>query len=156
CAEETTPTLAGVPSTGPRLWIIDPIDGTRGFAQKNGEFSVMIAFVDSGTIGVGVVLQPAVRRLTYATRGGGGWRVDGAEPVPCRVSSVAELTQATLTQSRSRTPETSRGAVAFRPAKIRESHSAGVKLALVARGEADLYPNTYDAFHDWDIAAGHI
>jgi 3'(2'), 5'-bisphosphate nucleotidase len=37
-----------------------------------------------------------------------------------------------------------------------ESYSAGVKLALVARGEADLYLNTYDNFHDWDICAGHI
>src|SRR5436190_10737150 len=39
CAEETTPTLAQSPHTGPRLWIVDPIDGTRGFAKKIGEFS---------------------------------------------------------------------------------------------------------------------
>jgi 3'(2'), 5'-bisphosphate nucleotidase len=45
---------------------------------------------------------------------------------------------------------------ALKPAKIIESHSAGVKLALVARGEADVYLNTYTEFHDWDIAAGHI
>ena len=44
----------------------------------------------------------------------------------------------------------------LRPARVLESHSAGIKLALVARGEADLYLNTYDAFHDWDICAGHI
>src|SRR5439155_23774477 len=44
CAEETTPTLANVARTGDRLWIVDPIDGTRGFARKNGEFSVMGAF----------------------------------------------------------------------------------------------------------------
>src|SRR5438128_28549 len=48
CAEETTPSLAGREDTGPRLWVIDPIDGTRGFAQKNGEFSVMIGFVHEG------------------------------------------------------------------------------------------------------------
>ena len=41
-------TLAAANHTGPRLWIVDPIDGTRGFARKNGEFSVMIAFVDRG------------------------------------------------------------------------------------------------------------
>src|SRR5437762_774497 len=45
CAEEETPALAGTSRTGPRLWIVDPIDGTRGFARKNGEFSVMIGFV---------------------------------------------------------------------------------------------------------------
>src|SRR5262245_22883741 len=65
CAEETTPTLAQVPHTGPRLWIVDPIDGTRGFAKKIGEFSVMIAFVQDGEIAVGVVQEPAHGRLTW-------------------------------------------------------------------------------------------
>src|SRR3954469_11231151 len=46
-AEEATPRLAGRPRSGPRLWVIDPIDGPRGFARKNGEFSVMIAFVEA-------------------------------------------------------------------------------------------------------------
>ena len=45
---------------------------------------------------------------------------------------------------------------ALNPARVIESYSAGIKLALVARGEADIYLNTYDAFHDWDICAGHI
>src|SRR5579859_7957864 len=45
-AEESTATLAEAPHAGNRLWIVDPIDGTRGFAKKNGEFSVMIGFVD--------------------------------------------------------------------------------------------------------------
>src|SRR5579859_7593977 len=76
CAEEETQSLAGIPTTGRRLWIVDPIDGTRGFAQKNGEFSVMIAFVDGGKIGAGVVSQPAAGRLTYASQGAGCWRRD--------------------------------------------------------------------------------
>src|SRR5262245_7762422 len=65
-AEEETPSLAGVPHEGPRLWVIDPIDGTRGFAKKNGEFSVMVGFVEQGRLALGVVLEPALRRLTYA------------------------------------------------------------------------------------------
>jgi 3'(2'), 5'-bisphosphate nucleotidase len=159
CAEETTATLQEAAHTGGRLWIVDPIDGTRGFARKNGEFSVMIGFVEAGQIGVGVVLQPAVGRLTYAVRCLGCWRRDddATEPSPCRVTSVRTLTEATLTQSRSRTPgKPSRWAEALRPARLVESYSAGIKLALVARGEADIYLNTYEAFHDWDICAGHI
>ncbi len=169
CAEESTNTLKGAACTGERLWIIDPIDGTRGFAQKNGEFSVMVAFVEKGQIGLGIVAQPAVGRLTYATRAGGCWRRDSEDqaPLPCRVSSTPSLDEATMVQSRSRIPPTpplekggawggSRWVQALRPAKVIESHSAGVKLALVARGEADLYLNTYDAFHDWDICAGDI
>lgn len=158
CAEESTATLAGAAHTGGRLWIVDPIDGTRGFARKNGEFSVMIGFVANGQIGAGVVYQPAAGRLTYATHGGGCWRRDGdGEPVACRVTAVRELAQCTLTQSRSRTPgKRSKWAEALGPARVVESYSAGIKLALVARGEADVYLNTYEAFHDWDICAGHI
>jgi 3'(2'), 5'-bisphosphate nucleotidase len=97
--------------------------------------------------------------VTYAVRGGGCWRRDGegAQAVACQVSKAAELSQATLTQSHSRNPgKPSRTVQALAPGKILESYSAGVKLALVARGEADLYLNTYDAFHDWDICAGHL
>src|SRR5262245_2087144 len=79
CAEEDTPALADVPRTGPRLWVVDPIDGTRGFATKNGEFSVMIAFVHEGRVAAGVVSEPTHARVTYAARGHGCcWRdVDG-------------------------------------------------------------------------------
>jgi 3'(2'), 5'-bisphosphate nucleotidase len=77
CAEESTSTLSDAVHTGERVWIVDPIDGTRGFARKNGEFSVMIGFVAKGEIGVGVVAQPAVSKLTYAVRGQGCWRQDG-------------------------------------------------------------------------------
>jgi 3'(2'), 5'-bisphosphate nucleotidase len=159
CAEEETATLRAAAHTGARLWIVDPIDGTRGFARKNGEFSVMVAFVDDGRPAVGIVLEPATNRLTYAVRGEGCWRLDGqsAEPAACRVSTVTALTQATLTQSHSRTPGArSKQVAALNPARVVETYSAGIKLALVARGEADLYLNTYEAFHDWDICAGQV
>src|SRR5262245_28797995 len=71
CAEEKTASLEQAAHTGPRLCIIDPIDGTRGFAKKIGEFSIMVAFVERGAIIVGVVAEPAKDRLTYATAGGG-------------------------------------------------------------------------------------
>jgi 3'(2'), 5'-bisphosphate nucleotidase len=158
CAEEQTPALAGAPRTGPRLWVVDPIDGTRGFARKNGEFSVMVAFVEGGRVVLGVVLEPAKDRCTYALRGRGCWRRDGGgEPAACRVSATADLASATLVQSHSRPPGAgSRTAQALRPARVVETYSAGVKLARVARGEADLYANDYSEFHDWDIAAGHV
>ena len=159
CAEEATPTLHEAISIGERVWIVDPIDGTRGFARKNGEFSVMIAFVERGQIGVGVVAQPAARKLTYAVRGQGCWRLDGDDenPIRCQVTTIEELRECTLTQSRSRGPtQRSHWALALQPANIVESYSAGIKLALVARGDADVYLNTYEAFYDWDICAGDI
>jgi len=159
CAEEKTANLQDRPHTGPRLWIVDPIDGTRGFAKKIGEFSVMIGFVEEGKIGVGVVLEPAKRRLTYATYGGGCWHLDGGEAQPsrCQVSSTADLDHARLTQTHSRRPEEPSNLVKrLRPGFVMETYSAGIKLAQVARGEADLYPNDYPNFSDWDICAGQI
>jgi 3'(2'), 5'-bisphosphate nucleotidase len=157
CAEEATPLLARVPHTGPRLWVVDPIDGTRGFARKVGEFSVMIAFVRDGTIAVGVVQEPAKERLTWAVRGGGCWRRDGAgETARCQVTTTSDLSAATLTQSHSNPQKPSRRVQLLQPAQVIETYSAGVKLAQVARGDADLYLNTYDASHDWDICAGEI
>jgi 3'(2'), 5'-bisphosphate nucleotidase len=162
CAEESTKTLGSEGSlvkSPKRLWIIDPIDGTRGFARKTGEFSVMIGLVDQGEITVGVVSEPARGRVTYAVRGGGCWRRDSslATAEACRVTTVSSLAAATLTQSHSRkSGQPSPQLEALHPARIIETYSAGIKLALVARGEADLYLNTYDRYHDWDICAGQI
>jgi 3'(2'), 5'-bisphosphate nucleotidase len=157
CAEETTPTLAGCRRAGPRVWVIDPIDGTRGFAQKNGQFSVMVGLAVGERVVLGVVLEPALDRLTWAVRGGGCWRQDGeGKPVACRVSATADMARATLVQSHSKPGRPVRHVELLQPGRVAETHSAGVKLARVARGEADLYVNHYPNFHDWDIAAGHI
>lgn len=158
CAEEETPTLASAPKRSRRVWVVDPIDGTRGFAQKNGEFSVMVGLIEDDQTVVGVVLEPASWRLTWAVRGGGCWRQDGASatPVRCQVTTMTDLSAATLTQSRSKPGVVSKQVKALQPARVLETHSAGVKLARVARGEADVYVNHYPNFHDWDICAGHI
>lgn len=157
CAEEVTATLENVPRIGKRLWIVDPIDGSRGFAKKNGEFSVMIAFVQDGAVGAGVVLEPAPGRLTYAQKGGGCWAIDGnGERRRCRVGTVDEPAKCALVQSHTKTGQSARPMQVLKPARVIETYSAGVKLARVARGEADVYVNTYAEFHDWDIAAGHL
>jgi 3'(2'), 5'-bisphosphate nucleotidase len=157
-AEEATPTLDACRRDGPRVWVIDPIDGTRGFAQKVGQFSIMIALVIDRVPAVGVVWEPALDRRTYATAGSGCYRLDGTteSATPCRVTTTAAVEQATLVQSHTKPGRPSRQAVALGPGRVAETHSAGVKLARVARGEADLYVNHYPSFNDWDIAAGHV
>ena len=125
----------------------------RAASRKNGEFSVMIAFVDQGQAALGVVLEPALGRLTYAVRGEGCWQRDGAGVATrCQVSSQQEVKAATLTQSRSRDPgKQSRRVKLLSPGRVIETYSAGIKLAQVARGKADIYLNSYDEVHDWDI-----
>jgi 3'(2'), 5'-bisphosphate nucleotidase len=156
-AEEATPTLAGLQQSGSRIWIIDPIDGTRGFARKNGEFSVMVALVENGEPVVGVVLEPASRRCTYATRGAGCRRMDGGEtPVPVRVTATSALAESVLIQSHTDPAKgKSRQERWLKPKHVMETYSAGIKLARIARGEADVYVSTYFVMNDWDLAAGH-
>lgn len=156
CAEESTPAFDAVPKSGRRAWVVDPIDGTRGFAKKVGQFSVMIGLLVDGRPVVGVVAEPAQDRFTFASLGDGCWaNIGGATSVRCRVSSrgFAELV---LTQSWSKTGMSPKPVQAFQPPKVIETYSGGVKLALVARGEADVYANTYETFYDWDICAGHV
>lgn len=156
CAEEATATLAAATHTGRRVWVVDPIDGTRGFARKTGQFSVMIGLLVDGRPRVGVVLEPAQGRVTYAVEGGGcWWRAGDGDPVPCRVSDRGPA-GCVLVQSWSKPGVESKPVAAVRPAKVVETYSGGVKLAMVARGEADVYANTYEAFFDWDICAGHV
>jgi 3'(2'), 5'-bisphosphate nucleotidase len=158
CAEESTPTLATAPLQGDRLWIVDPIDGTRGFAQKNGEFCIMIGMVDRGLMVVGVVFEPVRWACTFAAKGTGCWRIEGRGAVrtACRVSATNDLAKLRLTQSRSKTARESPVVKRLKPASTIETYSAGLKLAQVATGAADLYVNIYPEFHDWDICAGHI
>jgi 3'(2'), 5'-bisphosphate nucleotidase len=156
CAEESTPAFDAVPKSGPRTWVVDPIDGTRGFAKKVGQFSVMIGLLAGGQPVVGVVAEPAQRRTTFAARGGGCWvQSDASEPTRCRVSArgFADLV---LIQSWSKTGMSPKPVRALAPGRVTETYSGGVKLAAVARGEADVYANCYETFRDWDICAGHL
>lgn len=155
CAEENTPGRSAEATS--RMWVIDPIDGTRGFAKKNGEFSVMIAFTFERQPVVGVVLEPATGQVTYASISTGCWTRKGTEtPTRCVVSRTERISDARLVQSHAKPGAPDPVVATLRPAQVRETYSAGLKLALVARGESDLYVNSYPRFFDWDICAGHI
>jgi 3'(2'), 5'-bisphosphate nucleotidase len=156
CAEESTPAFDAVPTSGPRAWVVDPIDGTRGFAKKVGQFSSMIGLLVDGHPVVGVVAEPAQDRITFAALGCGCFVQTGAaEPVRCRVSAngFADLV---LVQSWAKTGMSPKPVRALAPVRVIETYSGGVKLAAVARGEADVYANCYETFRDWDICAGHL
>jgi 3'(2'), 5'-bisphosphate nucleotidase len=158
CAEEETDTPKTAAADAPaRMWVVDPIDGTRGFAMKNGEFSVMIGLTVNREVVLGVVLEPTTMTYTYAAKGGGCWTKAGEHGTPsrCAVRPTTDAAACVLVQSR---PRRSPTAVqrALAPADTLEMYSAGVKLAVVARGLADVYVNTYPNFRDWDICAGHI
>lgn len=161
CAEESTPTLEDASNRGRRIWVVDPIDGTRGFARKNDEFSILMALVVEGSPVVGGVFEPVPDRLTFAIRDEGCHVGPLLEPEAYREIETAvsdrEDTPRVLAMSRSRTAEEREELLEGFGAEIAvTTYSAGIKMAQVARGECDLYLGDYLTLHDWDVCAGHL
>jgi 3'(2'), 5'-bisphosphate nucleotidase len=157
-AEEDTNAIKGAKLSGERLWVVDPIDGTRGFARKNAEFSVMIGFCIGGKVVAGVVCEPALDRYTYARLGFGCWTRTGDGPdTRCYAQATPQLSEAIFARSHTKNPsEPGEFAGKLGVKRFLESYSAGVKLAQLARGEADIYLNDYPTYRDWDLCAGVI
>jgi 3'(2'), 5'-bisphosphate nucleotidase len=146
-----------VPPVG-RHWVLDPIDGTRGYARKSGEFALLIALVEGRRPVLGAVWEPVPARLTWALAGEGCWTRQGwhGSDHRCRVSTVAGRPRVVAMSRSQGEPGSARLLAALGAERVLATWSAGIKLALVARGEADLYLGDYLHPHDWDVAAGHL
>ena len=131
-----------------RLWVVDPLDGTREFVQHIPEFAVSIALLVDGRSLVAVVYNP-IRDLLVAGVRGRGVRVGGRTVV---TSSTSDLSTAVVLASRS---EVARGQwLPFEPrCRVVAMGSIAYKLALVASGEADATISLAPK-HGWDICAG--
>jgi len=143
-----------VPQVDRLFWLVDPLDGTKEFINRNGEFTVNIALVEQGVPVLGVVLAPALGRLFAGAQGQGAFLEDasGRRAIACR--AVPE-TGWTVVASRSHGDAKALDAflAGRRVAKVTNAGSS-LKLCLVAAGEADLYPRLGRTM-EWDIAAGH-
>ena len=131
-----------------RVWVVDPMDGTKEFIQKIPEFAVSIALVEDGAPVLGVAYNPPLDRLYWAVRGQGAW----CDEQPLRVSPLTHLKDATILSSRS---ETKRGEWdSFKNAfKTRPTGSIAYKLSLIGSGDADA-TFTLVPKNEWDICAG--
>lgn len=138
---------------GNLFWLVDPLDGTKEFINKNGEFTVNIALIENAVPVLGVVFAPAINRL-FAGAAGVGALVEDADGE--RSIQVREVPAAGLTVVASRSHNDADALKAFLcDRKIAELRGAGssLKICLVAAGEADLYPRLGRTM-EWDIAAG--
>jgi 3'(2'), 5'-bisphosphate nucleotidase len=142
------------PSACDRFWLVDPLDGTREFIQRNGEFTVNIALIESGRPTLGVVAAPALDRLFAGALGYGASVHDaaGAHRIACR-GLPAEGITVVSSRSHGDRDELDRFLLGR---KVAASTGAGssLKFCLVAAGEADLYPRLGRTM-EWDTAAGH-
>jgi len=142
------------PSTGAlgsdRLWLIDPIDGTKDFIGGYDGYAIMIGLVVDGRPRMGVVHIPAQHRTYWGTPEGSFVRVHDAV-TPLRVSAVADLQAARLVASRShRTDELDRVKASLGITDELNIASVGAKLGLLASGVRDLYVNPASKTKAWD------
>ncbi len=137
-----------------RFWLVDPLDGTREFISRNGEFTVNIALIEDGVPVLGVVWAPALRRLFAGATGRGAFEEDaqGRRAIACRPAPAEGLS---VVASRSHGDAAALGAfLAGHNVASLTSAGSSLKLCLVAAGEADLYPRLGRTM-EWDTAAGH-
>ena len=144
-----------IPVVAERFWLVDPLDGTREFVNRNGEFTVNIALVERDTPVLGVVLAPASGRLFAGAAGAGAFVEDESgrrQAITCRRIPATGLT---VVSSRSHGDLAALDA--FLTGRVVASHvtaGSSLKFCLVAGGQADLYPR-FGRTMEWDTAAGH-
>lgn len=148
-----------MPEHGARFALVDPLDGTKEFVAKNGEFTVNIAIIEHGRPVMGVVYVPAQHRLFVAESPAFAWQSKTAPdgPVPTKRSPLrirpAPAKGLTAVASKShRSPDTDEWLSHYPIAEITGAGSA-LKFCLVAAGEADVYPRLGRTM-EWDTAAG--
>lgn len=140
----------------PRYWLVDPLDGTREFIKKNGEFTVNIALIEQQRPTLGVVYAPVLDVLYYAASGTGAWKQTGTEAAQTIHTRALDRQQISVVASRSHMSE----AVASFVAALESAGSqvelismgSSLKLCLVAEGSADVYPRL-GLTSEWDTAA---
>lgn len=145
-----------LPPVDGEFWLIDPVDGTREFVSRNGDFTVNVALVRDGVPVAGVVYAPAKERLFLGGTTAGTASLRAGDPLPevqplrTRGYPAAGLT---AVASRSHLDERTRDFLArLQPAEQRSAGSS-LKFCLVAAGEADVYPR-FGPTMEWDTAAG--
>lgn len=134
-----------------RYWLVDPLDGTREFVKRNGEFTVNIALIEHGKPILGVVHAPARDQMLHAVRDAGAARATVDGDVPLRVRSVGATTR--IAGSRSHGDPRMQGFLERIGAHELVPMGSSLKFGLVAGGEADVYLR-YGATSEWDTAAG--
>lgn len=158
-------------SSWPAFWLVDPLDGTKEFVNRNGEFTVNIALIENGASVVGVVYLPVKRIIYFAARGLGAFRRDGKAGLEQDSKAIIDTSQAlplsfaetgtgdsiTVVASRSHANGASRDFVDrlrgfYRDVNLTPAGSS-LKICLVAEGAADLYPR-HGPTMEWDTGAG--
>ncbi len=159
-AEETTAS-GHVPGIGERFFLVDPLDGTKEFLSRNGEFTINIALIENAVPVFGVIYAPAMGKL-YGTAPDNAFEADapvgagGLEGLPVRAirTGASQGEGWTGVVSRSHLCEDTKRFIETYGVRDMTTIGSSLKFCLVARGEADVYPR-FGRTWEWDTAAGH-
>jgi 3'(2'), 5'-bisphosphate nucleotidase len=150
-----------IPTVARRFYLVDPLDGTKEFISRNGEFTVNIALVENGVPVAGVVYAPALHRIFVGdkTQGAAEARTEGiasARDLVWHQVKARKAPEDRLTVVASRSHRDQRTDDFLDKIGLHRLVSAGssLKFCLLATGEADLYPR-FGRTMEWDTAAGH-
>lgn len=141
-----------------RVWMIDPLDGTTGFIDNNGDFAVQIGLALEGESVLGVVYQPLTGVLYRAVRGQGSWiERPELETERASVSNHSEISKMRLAASRShRSPRMDRVVQEFGLREEVLRGSVGIKVGLIIEQQCDLYVHLSPRTKQWDTCAPEI
>lgn len=143
-----------VPENAEYCWVVDPLDGTKEFIKKNGEFTVNIALVQHRKPILGVIAVPVTGLVYFASKGNGAFKRENDTTTPIRVSDkTAELI---WVGSKSHSTEKEANLIHQKSHLIKEMLSAGSSLkgTMVAEGKADIYYR-FGLTSEWDTCAMH-
>jgi|SRR6185312_6124362 len=136
-------------------WLVDPLDGTKEFINKNGDFTVNIALIQDGAPVVGIVHVPVTGMSYYGCVGVGAFRRDkDGQASPIKVRRLIPDKPVKVVASRSHRGELLDGYLAKLGAHETVSRGSSLKFCLVAEGAADVYPRLGPT-SEWDTGAGH-
>jgi len=136
------------------FWLVDPLDGTKEFISKNGEFTVNIALIGSEGPIMGVVLAPAREKAWWGRQGAGAHMRDPEGQINSIKVRPAPAGGLTAVASRSHSDAETEKFLDEVGATERMSAGSSLKFCLVAEGRADIYPR-FGPTMEWDVAAGH-
>jgi 3'(2'), 5'-bisphosphate nucleotidase len=141
-----------------RVWMIDPLDGTNGFIDGNGDFAVQIGLAVVGEPVLGVVYQPVTNVLYRAIRSQGAWvERPGQPPTRANVSSQTNIPSMRLAASRShRSPRMDRVVKSFGVKEEIRRGSVGIKVGLIIEQQSDLYVHLSSRTKQWDTCAPEV
>jgi 3'(2'), 5'-bisphosphate nucleotidase len=141
-----------------RVWMIDPMDGTLGFINRQDDFAVQIGLAENGKAVLGVVYQPVENVLYFASVGNGAFRVESnGEVLRLRVSEKTDFSKMNLAVSYNhRSPKMKIIKERLGVKKETQRGSVGIKVGLVAMRHCDLYIHLSDRTKYWDTCAPQI